>query len=134
MAQALPLWLGSAVPLTEEAPESAWQFVISSQIEAFRAADGATALSLAGAAFQSNFDDPNKFMMAIISSGYGALVLSRSHSFGDFSQIDAEHVVQVVRIIGPDQHLYRAIYELQQEAEGWRVEGVAMAPEPGIGI
>ncbi|GGF13915.1 hypothetical protein GCM10011321_02320 [Youhaiella tibetensis] len=115
-------------------PEAAWQAVITGQIEAFRAGDGDTALSLAGAGFQARFKDPAAFVAAIEASGYDAIVRSVSHSFGEFEQVDETHVVQIVRIVGPDQLIYEALYQLENEDGGWRVQGVALRRRQGVAI
>ena len=117
-----------------EAPEAAWQDVISMQIQAFRDGDGLVALSFAGAGFQAAYQDPNRFYADIVNSGYAPLVQSRSHSFGAFQRVGEVGVMQLVTIVGPDQHLYSAIYQLSREPDGWRVQGVQLTEEQGIGI
>ena len=42
-------------------------------------------------------------------------------------------VVQV-RLTGVDQSLYRAVYQLTEEPEGWRVQGVQLVKEAGIAV
>ena len=121
------------VDAQEEAP---WQATITGQIEAFRAEDGAAALSFAGEAFRTQFEgQPEAFYVAIIASGYEPIVESRSHSFGAFNKVDELTVMQVVDFVGPDQGLYAALYQLADEpGEGWRVQGVALRREAGVGI
>lgn len=131
---ALPMLAGAAMAAEVGKPEAAWQAVITGQIEAFRSGDGEEALSLAGEAFQARFKDPDAFVDAISASGYEPLVHSLSHSFGDFARPDPTHVVQVVKVVGPDQLLYQALYQLEEEADGWRVEGVALSREEGVAI
>ena len=116
--------------------EAPWQAVVTGQIEAFRAADGATALSFAGQGFRTQFEgQPEAFYAAIIASGYQAIVDSRSHSFGEFNKVSDTAVLQVVKFVGPDQGLYEALYQLADEpGEGWRVQGVALRREAGVGI
>ena len=44
-------------------------------------------------------------------------------------------VVQVVKFVGRDQSLYEALYQLVDEpGEGWRVQGVILRKEAGIGV
>ena len=136
------LWVAMAVMLVgvvapvyaqDDAP---WQATITGQIEAFRAEDGAAALSFAGQVFRTQFEgQPEAFYVAIIASGYEAIVDSRSHSFGEFNKVDELTVMQVVNFVGPDQGLYSALYQLADEpGEGWRVQGVALRREAGVGI
>lgn len=136
------LWMAMAVMLMglvapghaqDDAP---WQATVTGQIEAFRAEDGSAALGFAGAAFRTQFEgQPEAFYAAIIAAGYEAIVNSRSHSFGAFNQLSDTRVVQVVNFVGPDQGLYAALYELIDEPdEGWRVQGVVLRREAGVGI
>ena len=133
----MPVSMLTALPaVAQEAakPEVAWQSAITSQIEAFRGADGETALKFAGEGFRNEFTDPEEFLMAITQMGYEPLVHSRSHSFGKFEQFDATHAMQVVNIVGPDQLLYEALYQMMMEPEGWRVEAVSMKRADGLAV
>jgi hypothetical protein len=115
-------------------PEAAWQASITSQIEAFRAGDGETALLYAGHAFKQEFGDAETFLWAIAQMGYEPLLHSRSHSFGAFEQFDETHAMQIVNIVGPDQLLYEALYQMMMEKEGWRVEAVTLKQSEGLAI
>jgi hypothetical protein len=116
------------------AAELAWQDVITGQIEAFRAHDAPAAFSYAAAPFQTAFPSAEAFFVAIIGSGYAAIMDSSSHSFGAFTQLDTKSVAQTVLLIGRDLSRYEAIYILVEEERGWRVSGVQLAKQPGIGI
>ena len=140
MAQNLP-GNGMAMPdaggvqaAPEAATEAPWQDVITGQLEAFRRGDGAGALSFAAMGFKQTFADPQMFFLSIVGSGYRPLVESRSHSFGEFTLMGDTAVGQIVDLVGPDQKLYKAVYELVLEPEGWRVQGVALSEEPGVAI
>jgi hypothetical protein len=120
-------------PLAQEAEP--WRETVTGQIEAFRAGDGAAALQLAGASFQANFSDAEAFLAAIVGLGYGPIVQSRSHSFGAVTRISEVQVLQVVRLVGPDQSLYEAVYQLADEPGlGWRVQGVVLRKQEGMGV
>ncbi|WP_375451521.1 DUF4864 domain-containing protein [uncultured Devosia sp.] len=132
---ALALMMALLLPAAAQLDEAPWQASVTGQIEAFRAGDGVTALDLAGAGFKTQFKDPNDFIKAIASSGYGPIVASRSHSFGDFTKVSETMVMQVVKFVGPDQGLYEALYQMTNEPDiGWRVEGVVLRKEEGVGI
>ena len=123
------------VPAAAQDDAAPWQATVTTQIEAFRASDGVAALDMAGAAFKAQFEDPDLFVAAIAASGYGPIVTSRSHSFGTFDRVSDTQVLQVVRFVGPDQALYEAVYQLSNEPDvGWRVQGVALRKEAGIGV
>lgn len=136
------LWVAMAVMLVGlVAPvyaqdDTPWQATITGQVEAFRAEDGAAALSFAGKGFRAQFEgQPEAFYAAIIASGYEAIVSSRSHSFGEFNKVDELTVMQVVNFVGRDHGLYSALYQLADEpGEGWRVQGVVLRREAGVGI
>lgn len=126
-----PLIAGDrAGPAQTAAP---WQDVITGQIEAFRSRDADIAFGYAGASFQNSFPSAGAFFRTIVSSGYAPIMESRSHTFGDFT-VDAAGVLQMVRLVGPSQELYIALYQLAVEKDGWRVQGVQLTRRPGVGI
>ena len=112
-----------------------WQAVIAGQIQAFRMHDAVAALSFAGAEFQKTYTGhPEAFVAAIVASGYGPIVESRSQSFGEFRLIDPGQVVQEVKITGINQVIYEAFYILGKETGAWRVHGVQLAKTQGLGV
>jgi hypothetical protein len=112
-----------------------WQDVITSQIQAFRDHDAPAAFSYAGAGFQTSFPSAEAFFAAIVTSGYAPIMESTTHSFGRYELLGEEQgVVQEVRFIGKDQDYYDAVYQLTEEAAGWRVQGVQLVKRPGIAI
>lgn len=115
-------------------PASEWQSAITGQIEAFRQHDATGAFSYAGAVFRVSFPDAATFYEVIRASGYEPLMKSRTHTFGEFVRIDDKTVAQFVHIIGSDNLLYEALFRMGEEADGWRVEGVALAKKPGVAI
>lgn len=133
VAMMLVALVAPAAAQDEAAP---WQAVVTGQIEAFRAQDGAAALAFAGEGFRTRFEgQPEAFYAAIIASGYEPIAVSRSHSFGNFNRVSETSVLQVVKFIGTNQDLYEAVYELVDEPEeGWRVQGVIMRKEAGISV
>ncbi len=114
--------------------DPAWQDAITGQIEAFRAGDGAGALEYAGATFKDRFATGEQFYATISRGGYVPLVESRSHTFGAYKLIDADSALQIVEVQGPEQGLYRALYEMRNEEDGWRVQGVILKRMQGVGI
>ena len=126
---------GSAAVWAEDLPpHDAWQEVISTQIVAFRDGDAPTAFRYAGAGFQQSFPNPRYFLHAIIASGYAPIILSKDHSFGTFAVQDDGMVVQVVEFIGPRQEMFRALYRVVEEKDGWRVQGVMLGMISGVKI
>ena len=129
-AEAVP-----ATPPAQQVPDpSAWQAVVTGQIEAFRKGDAAAALGFAASGFRKMFSNPAVFMVSIAQSGYAPIMTSVSHSFGSFTQLDPDSVMQVVTIVGPRQEIYQAIYSLGREADGWRVQGVTLMKEDAVSV
>jgi len=124
----------ASAPATPDAAAIAeWQGVIHNQVQAFRDHDGAAALSYAAAPFHEQFKDPTDFMVAILNAGYAPIMDSRSESFGSYEMMAADIVDQTVKFVGNDQSLYEAIYRLQKEAAGWRVQSVLMVKKADVG-
>ena len=122
-------------PIIAQEGENAWREAVNGQIEAFRSGDAETALEFAGAAFHETYSDAERFLADIERAGYGPIVTSRTHSFGSFRELSDTVVLQVVNLVGPDQSLYEAVYQMQDEPErGWRVQGVVMRKTEGLGI
>lgn len=124
------------LPAAGQADGTPWQAVVDGQIAALQAQDGPAALGFASEGFRTQFaEQPEAFLIAVEASGYGPIVHSRSHSFGNFERVSDTVVAQVVKFVGSDQSLYEALYQLGEEPdEGWRVLGVALRKAPGIGI
>lgn len=118
-------------PATPPADASAWQSVITQQIDDFRKGDAAGAFSLAAAAFHKTFADANAFMVAIAASGYTPILTSDSESFGQFEQVDPNTVMQMVFIDGPNGAHFDAVYQVGREGGAWRVMGVELAVDTG---
>lgn len=121
-----------AIP--SQSPAADWQMVITAQVEAFRAKDAAGAFQLAAAPFHAAFPNAEAFFATIIGSGYGPIMDSSSHGFGQFVLLDEHSVAQEVTFTGQDLSRYAAIYVLRQEEAGWRVSGVQLARTPGISV
>jgi len=117
-----PLVMQQALAAKAADESAAWQSVITQQLKAFRAGDGAAALKCAGAAFKESYSDPSRFYADIVK-GYEPLVKSRSHTFGEF-KIEEGVVGQIVNLVGPDKTPYMALYILTKEADGWRIQNV----------
>lgn len=123
-----------ALPEPDAATIASWQEAVTGQVVAFREGDPGVAFSYAGEAFHAGFPSAEAFFVAIIGSGYAPIMLSRSHSFGEYQQLDADTVAQVVRFVGQDQLIHEAIYLLGREEAGWRVHGVQLKQAAGVGI
>lgn len=114
--------------------ETPWQEVISSQIQAFRDRDAAGAFMYAAAGFHARFPSAEAFFVTIIGSGYAPIMDSMSHSFGEYRMLGTTGVIQEVRLVGNNQELYGALYQLTAEEAGWRVQAVQLYREQGVAI
>lgn len=123
-------------PAVAQDADMTWQETVTGQIEALRAHDGPLALTFAGESFRTQFEkQPDAFYAAIVALGYGPIAESRSHSFGEATEVSDTIVTQVVTFVGQNQKLSEAIYQLVKEPElGWRVAAVALRPEAGMAI
>lgn len=114
--------------------EMPWRLTVTGQIEAFRSRDPSGAFAYAADAFHQGFPSPEAFFVAIVGSGYAPIMESRSHSFGEFRRIDDVTVMQRVKFVGEDQMLYEALYLLGEEEGEWRVQGVQLMKQQGLGV
>jgi hypothetical protein len=128
------LLLAGPVPAQTDTADTPWQAVITHQIQAFRDRDAPEAFFDAGLMFHAAFPNPYAFFEAIITSGYAPIMESTSHSFGEFRMTEDLGVVQMVTLVGKQQELYQAIYQLKEEEGAWRVQGVMLQRSGGVGV
>ncbi len=124
--------VGSATPA--EAQQSAFESIISRQIEAFRAGDGATAFSFASPSLQRLFQTPDNFI-AMVKRGYMAVYAPRRFSFPG-TQTDAQgRPVQLVEVVDADGRVWTARYTFEQQPDGsWRIASVTLEKAPGADV
>jgi len=111
-----------------------WQDVIHNQIQAFRDGDAAVAFSYSASSFHDAFKTADDFFVTIANAGYEPLIDSQSETFGSYDQVSPDMVYQDVKFVAKDNQYYDAIYGLKREPDGWRVEAVVLAKQPGVGI
>jgi hypothetical protein len=133
VARVFAVALSSALPLAA-APQSGlgqpdWQAirkVITRQLAALRAGDGARAFSYASPDIRAQFGDAQTFL-AMVRGEYAALLVARYSEFLDGAVIDGV-VIQPLRLIAPDNTVQVALYTLQKLPSGWRISGCRLAP------
>jgi hypothetical protein len=134
-ATALAAIVANMAPaLGSEPAASAWQDVISQQLQAFHDRDSDMAVHLSVAAVHASFGDPRQFIVALAHSGYAPLLDSRSHTFGLFSHRPDGSVLQEVKLVGGDQMIYEAIYSMRLEDGTWRVSEVGRLEKLGVAV
>jgi hypothetical protein len=131
---ALMLW---SAPLRAEAlsaeDKSAFQSVITGQIEAFRAENGAKAYSYAAPMIRQIFPDPEAFMN-MVRQGYQPVYRPQSFTFGEAGLSASGRPIQRVRVVGPDGITYEAIYTMERQPDGsWQINGCAIVRAPDLG-
>lgn len=117
--------LGAAVSaLAEELSKqdaAAIREVITEQLEAFRRDDGKHALSLATAGIRAQFGSPEVFM-EMVSTVYPVVYRPRSVHFDAPELVDGI-VIQAVRMTDAEGRAWIALYPMQRQPEGWRIDG-----------
>ena len=115
------------------ADRSAFQSVISGQIEAFRSDDGTRAYSFAAPTIRQIYPTPDMFM-SMVRQGYGQVYRPQSFRFGDAGFSASGRPTQRVVIVGPDGITYEAIYTMEQQPDGsWQISGCAIVRAPELG-
>jgi hypothetical protein len=126
-----------AAPLRAESlsaeDKAAFQSVISGQIEAFRAEDGARAYGYAAPMIKQIFPNPDVFMN-MVRQGYQPVYRPQSFKFGAAGLSASGRPIQRVTVVGPDGITYEAIYTMERQPDGsWQINGCAIVRAPDLG-
>ena len=126
-----------AAPLRAESlsaeDKAAFQSVITGQIEAFRAEDGARAYSYAAPMIKQIFPNPDVFMN-MVRQGYQPVYRPQSFKFGPAGLSASGRPIQRVTVVGPDGITYEAIYTMERQPDGsWQINGCAIVRAPDVG-
>ena len=116
-----------------DADKSAFQSIITGQIDAFRADDGARAYEFAAPMIRRIFPNPDMFM-AMVRKGYPQVYRPQSYRFGEAGFSASGRPTQRLTIVGPDGISYEAIYTMEQQPDGsWQINGCAIVRAPELG-
>jgi Domain of unknown function (DUF4864) len=130
-AMFLSVSLSNAQSLSET-DRQAFQGIITGQIEAFRADDGARAYSFAAPMIKQIFPNPDVFMN-MVREGYPQVYRPQSFNFGPAELSASGRPTQRVTIVGPDGMVYEAIYTMEQQPDGtWQINGCAIVRAPDM--
>lgn len=112
--------------------KSAFQVIISDQIAAFQADDGAKAYGFASPGIQTMF--PNALLfMDMVKRGYQPVYRPKSFNFGEAGINPAGQPFQKVTIVGPDGLTYEALYSMERQPDGsWKISGCALVRAPDV--
>jgi ketosteroid isomerase-like protein len=116
----------------ETADQSAFQAVISGQLEAFKKDDGQTAYSFAAPIVKGIFPSAEIFM-GMVKRGYEPIYKNTKYVFGDLATDTLGRPAQHVIITASDGKRYEAVYAMQQQPDGtWKIAGVQMVEIPSV--
>lgn len=133
----LAAWLLLMAPARAESlsdsDKQTFRDVITRQIQAFRAEDGAAAYSHAAPAIKQIFPNPDIFMN-MVRQGYQPVYRPQSFRFGDATLSASGRPIQRVSIVGPDGLSYEAVYTMERQPDGsWQISGCAIVRAPELG-
>jgi len=116
----------------ESADQSAFQAVISGQLEAFKKDDGQTAYSFAAPIVKGIFPSAEIFM-GMVKRGYEPIYKNTKYVFGDLATDSLGRPAQHVIITASNGKRYEAVYAMQQQPDGsWKIAGVQMVEIPSV--
>ena len=116
-----------------DADKSAFQSIITGQIDAFQADDGPRAYEFAAPMIRQIFPNPDVFM-TMVRKGYPQVYRPQSYRCGEAGLSASGRPTQRVTIVGPDGISYEAIYTMEQQPGGtWRINGCAIVRAPELG-
>lgn len=126
----IALFLTFALPARADSlspqDEADFRAVITDQITAFEADDGARAYGHAAPMIRQIFPDPDRFM-AMVKQGYPPVYRPQSYRFGKAGFSASGRPIQRVTIVGPDGLTYEAIYTMERQPDGtWQINGCAL--------
>ena len=104
--------------------------VISSQIEAFKADDFATAFSFASPGIQGIFRTPENFGR-MVAQGYPMVWRPADVRYLDLSD-EAGNLRQTVQITDAEGRVHLLAYYMIQTGDGWKINGVQILQTPGV--
>ena len=116
----------------ETADQSAFQAVISGQLEAIKKDDGPAAYSFAAPIVKGIFPSPEIFM-AMVKRGYEPIYRNSKYVFGDLKTDTLGRPAQHVIITATNGKRYEAVYAMQKQPDGsWKIAGVQMIEIPSV--
>ena len=123
--------LVAAQPLSD-GDRSAFQIIISTQVEAMRSGDGVKAFSFASPTLTKQFGTPETFM-EMVRRGYQAVIDPQSLNFGPVTTELNGRPTQVVNILDKAGKRWTALYAFERQPDGtWRISGVTLKEVEGV--
>ncbi len=104
--------------------------VVEAQLEAFRADDAEAAFGYAAPRVQQRYGSADRFLR-MVKKSYRPVHRPRVVTFGALTR-SPHGPVQTVDLIGPQGQAYRAMFMMEQAADGdWRIGGCLLRRAPG---
>ena len=123
-ASAAPPAPGASLPPQEW---EAIRAVVTAQLDALKAGDGAKAMTFAAPGIQAQFRTPENFLR-MVRTAYAALLEARHTQFLEGAIIEGA-TIQPLRLVLPDDTVQVALYQMQRGPGGrWRIAGCVLAP------
>ena len=127
-------FLGAHLPLSAQGVSAAeateFQRIISSQLNAFNADDGASAYAFAAPNIQRMFPSPEMFL-SMVKKGYAPVYRRQSHAFGKIGNEMAGQPTQHVTIIDANGKVWTALYAMERQPDGsWKISGCSLVEAP----
>ena len=114
-----------------DAESTMFRQIISDQIAAFNADDGAKAWSFAAPSIQQLFPTPDVFM-SMVKKGYQPVYRQQSFEFGEVTET-AGRPTQHVTIVDVNGKVWTALYTMQKQPDGsWKISGCILVQVPGV--
>ena len=117
-------------PAPANAQETDIQSVISSQIDAFKVDDFATAFTFAAPSIQNIFRTPENFGR-MVSQGYPMVWRPADVSYLDLRQ-EGGAVFQDVQIVDAKGRIHLLEYRMTQMQGSWKISGVRLLEAAGV--
>src|SRR4029078_811178 len=123
--------LGLSAQSVTDAEAQEFQSVITSQLNAFNADDGAAAYGFAAPTIKRMFPSPEIFM-SMVKKGYAPVYRRQSYSFGSIGNEMGGAPPQHVTIVDVNGKTWTALYAMERQPDGsWKIVGCQLVEAPG---
>jgi hypothetical protein len=135
LVAALGLWASAALAqAVSDADRTEFQRIISSQIKAFEADDGAAAYAFASPGIKRAFPTPDVFM-SMVRKGYQPVYRPKSFAFGETETEPSGRPSQQVTIVDAEGRSWTAYYAFERQPDGsWLISGCVLRRIEGADV
>jgi hypothetical protein len=113
-----------------DAEAAEFQRIITGQLNAFSADDGAATYGFAAPNIQRLFPTPEVFM-SMVQKGYAPVYRRQSYAFGRIGSEMGGQPTQHVTIIDANGKAWTALYAMQRQPDGsWKISGCSLVEAP----